>query len=170
MKTKIGKKVLLCALGATVLGMTWRGPGVAQEQPAGGERAVIETTLARSLADGYQEKNIEKFLSVYASGARIVNYIYGEINRETLGKKTLEDFSRLSRQKSKVDVLEAQITGDEALVTINLGVSGVFNGNAVNRQDRYYLRMRRSPAGWLVVEQSYRPDFKESGSPHGGMR
>ena len=167
---RIGRNVLLCALGATVLGMTWRGPGVAREQPAGGERAVIETTLARSLADGYREENIEKFLSVYASGARIVNYIFGEIDRDTLGKKTLEDFSRLSGQKSKVDVLEVQITGDEALVTINFGVSGVFNGNNVSRQDRYYLRMRRSPAGWLVVEQSYRPDFKESVAPHGGMR
>jgi ketosteroid isomerase-like protein len=167
---RFGRNVLCCALGATILGMTWRDPGLAQVQPAGGERAVIETTLARSLADGYREENIEKILSVYAPGARIVNYIYGEIDRETLGKRTLEDFSRLSGQKSKVDVLEVQITGDEALVTINFGVSGVFNGNNVSRQDRYYLRMRRSPAGWLVVEQSYRPDFKESVAPHGGMR
>jgi hypothetical protein len=143
----------------------------AQERPPADDRAVIAATLDGSLGAGYREKSVEKFLAAYAPGARIVNYIWGEIDRDTLGKKTLEDFAQLSGEDARVDVLEVRIEGGEAFVTINLGVTGVFRGEQrVSRQDRYYLRMRKDAAAWVIVEQSYRPDFQNSLAPHGGSR
>jgi ketosteroid isomerase-like protein len=162
----------LCRILSACLALGVLSPAHSPAQEPGGDgRAAIAAALAGSLAAGYQEKSVEKFLSVYAAEARVVNYIWGEIDRETLGKKTLEDFSLLSGTTARVDVLEAQIEGAVALVTINLGTAGVLgSGQRVSRQDRYYLRMRRDAARWLIVEQSYRPDFRSSPAPHGGPR
>jgi ketosteroid isomerase-like protein len=150
------------AIAATPVRVSAESPQVA------GDRSAIESKLEGSLAAGYREKSLEKFLSAYAFDARVVTYVWGEIDREALVRKTREDFANLSGQTAQVKVLEARIEGSAALVTINLGVTGVLSdGKPANRQDRYYLRMRKDDGGWVIVEQSYRPDFSSSAAPHG---
>lgn len=167
-KTGFWLRLLACVALAALLPATL----LAQETTGVDERAAIEALLAGTLAAGYREKDIDKFLSAYAPEARIVNYVWGEIDRETLGRMTSEEFSALGEPAAQVSVLEASVDGAEALVMISLGTSGVWRGGKpVDRQDRYYLRLRKGPAGWLIFEQSYRADFKRNpGRMHGAPR
>lgn len=135
-------------------------PGRTAEEARPADREAIAALLAGSLEAGYRDEDVAKFLSPYLPDAQIGTYIWGLVDPPTYGARTAEDFAALSSQEVRVQILELTVAGDEARATIDLGVRGELSGRGkVNRHDRYYLLLRRTPAGWRISRQGYRPDF-----------
>jgi ketosteroid isomerase-like protein len=134
------------------------------------QRSAIVAALKESLESGVREENVEKLLSVYRDDAVIVNYIWGRVDKPTLGKKMAEDFAQITPEAVKLIVLDVTFEEAGAIVLINLSTRGnLTNGTQANRNDRYYLQMERTGEGWQVVRQSYRRDFGVSGTPAHGI-
>lgn len=156
----LGCRVLAAGAAVLLVVAVAALPGRTAEESQPSDREAIAALLAGSIEAGYREEDVAKFISPYLPDAQIGTYIWGLVDPPTYGARTAEDFAALSNQEVRVQILELTVAGDEARATIDLGVRGERSGGGkVNRHDRYYLLLQRTPSGWRISRQGYRPDF-----------
>lgn len=159
----MGRRLAAAAAGLLLLA----GPGRAADAPQADREAIV-ALFASTLEAGYREEDLAKFTAAYLPDAQVGTYIWGLVDPKTYGEKTAKDFAELDNQEVKIRILELAVSGDEARATVDLGMTGdLADGRPVDRHDRYYLLLVRTPAGWRISRQGYRPDFTTSPMPHG---
>ncbi len=127
----------------------------------------IEAFLRSTIEEGYRESDAGKVLAAYLPDAEIVTHIFGKLSLEEYGIELKRDFGRLTLGKARLDLLEVSPLDGDAIVLVNLSVTGRLPGGIkANRHDRSWLLLSKGEGGWKIRRQSYRRDFGVTGKPH----
>lgn len=130
------------------------------------DRAKIAALFEKTLCDGYQARDANKALSIYAPDAVIHSRLYGELALEPFRDIVARDLGRYKELKATAALEDLALAGNEATVAVTLQQRGTLqDGTAGGGSNKYFYRLRRDGDAWKVVLQSYSADLSAPPKP-----